>query len=81
MAHIVLLGGSIFDNARYTSGESDVNSHLRKLLPSGWSSSLVAVDGATAADIPVQVERVPSDASHLILSAGGNDAIMNAKHP
>lgn len=28
--------------------------------------------------IPAQLQRLPSDASHLVMSVGGNDAIMNA---
>jgi GDSL-like Lipase/Acylhydrolase family len=78
MAHIVLLGDSIFDNSRYTLGEPDVISHLRQLLPSGWKASLLAVDGSTTKDIASQFPRIPPDATHLILSVGGNDAIMNS---
>jgi hypothetical protein len=45
MAHIVLLGDSIFDNGRYTMGGPDVISQVRQLLPVGWQASLLAVDG------------------------------------
>jgi hypothetical protein len=78
MAHIVLLGDSIFDNGRYTVGDPDVISQVRQLLPSGWKASLLAVDGSTTKDVPTQLQRIPSDASHLVLSAGGNDALMNS---
>src|SRR5262245_32851871 len=78
MAHIVLLGDSIFDNARYTLGGPDVISQVRELLPRDWHASLLAVDGAMTTDIPDQLRRVPPDASHLVISVGGNDAIMNA---
>jgi len=78
MAHIVLLGDSIFDNARYTLGGPDVISQVRGLLPRGWHASLLAVDGAMTTDIPGQLRRVPPDASHLVISVGGNDVIMNA---
>ena len=78
MAHIVLLGDSIFDNGRYTLGGPDVISQVRQLLPVGWKASLLAVDGATTQDIPKQLQRIPSDASHLVLSAGGNDVLMNS---
>jgi len=78
MAHIVLLGDSIFDNARYTLGGPDVISQVRGLLPRGWYASLLAVDGAMTTDIPGQLRRVPPDASHLVISVGGNDVIMNA---
>ena len=43
----------------------------------GRSSSL-AVDGSTTVDVSSQVQRIPSDATHLVLSVGGNDAIMNS---
>jgi hypothetical protein len=78
MAHIVLLGDSIFDNARYTLGGPDVIAQVRQLLPAGWQASLLAVDGSMTEDVPAQAQRVPGDASHLVLSVGGNDAIMNA---
>ena len=77
MAHIVLLGDSIFDNGAYTEGGPDVISQVRQLLPDGWHASLFAVDGATTVDVPYQVHRVPPDSTHLVLSAGGNDALLN----
>jgi hypothetical protein len=78
MRHLALLGDSIFDNAQYTSGGPDVASQVRKLLPSGWEVSLLAVDGATTANIPDQVERLPKEATHLVLSVGGNNALTEA---
>jgi hypothetical protein len=75
MPHLVLLGDSIFDNGFYTGGEPDVISRVRELLPEGWKASLVAVDGSSTEKIPAQVERIPLDATHIILSVGGNDAI------
>lgn len=77
MTHIVLLGDSIFDNCRYTLGGPDVISQVRELLPSGARATLIAVDGATTLDIAAQIQRVPSDASHLVLSVGGNDALQS----
>lgn len=78
MPHVVLLGDSIFDNARYTLGGPDVVAQVREMLPDGWSASLLAVDGSTTNEVPAQVQCVPRDASHLVLSVGGNDCIMNA---
>ena len=78
MAHVVLVGDSLFDNARYTEGGPDVIAQVRQLLPVGWQASLLAVDGSTTENIPAQVERLPVGASHIVLSVGGNDAIMNA---
>jgi hypothetical protein len=78
MPHIILLGDSIFDNAAYTSGGPDVISQVRQLLPRDAQASLLAVDGATTGHVPAQLGRIPRDASHLILSVGGNDALMNS---
>jgi hypothetical protein len=75
--HLVLLGDSIFDNASYTRGEPDVVSHLQQILPSPWRATLLAVDGATTGGIGAQMRRVPADASHLVVSVGGNDALGN----
>ena len=76
--HVVLLGDSIFDNARYTKGRPDVISQVRQLLPTGWRASLLAVDGATTESVPFQLQRLPPDASHLVLSVGGNNILMNS---
>jgi hypothetical protein len=78
MAHIVLLGDSIFDNGRYVFGEPDVIAQVRKLVPDGWKASLLAVDGSMTDDVPGQVRRVLGDATNLVLSVGGNDALMSA---
>lgn len=75
MSHIVLLGDSIFDNAAYVPGDPDVVRQLRAALPEGWSATLCAVDGATTRSVPPQLARVPRDATHLVVSAGGNDAL------
>jgi hypothetical protein len=76
--HIVLLGDSILDNRAYTEGGPDVVSQVQELLPLGSHATLLAVDGSTTEDIPSQAQRIPSDATHLVLSVGGNDAIMNS---
>ena len=76
--HLVLLGDSIFDNAAYTRGEPDVVSHLRDLLPRSATATLLAVDGAVIANVAAQLRRVPDDATHLVISAGGNDALANS---
>ena len=76
--HIVLLGDSIFDNRAYTGGAPDVVGHLRELLPPAWRATLRAVDGSTAADLSEQFASVPSDGSHVVISIGGNDALLNS---
>lgn len=78
MPHLVLLGDSIFDNALYTSGGPDVVSQVCNLLPSGWSASLLAVDGSTTVNIPDQVQRLPKNCTYLVLSVGGNNALTEA---
>jgi lysophospholipase L1-like esterase len=75
IGHLVLLGDSIFDNGAYVSGGPDVVAQLRLRLPQGWSASLLAVDGAVASDVARQLTRIPVEATHLVVSAGGNDAL------
>jgi GDSL-like Lipase/Acylhydrolase family len=75
--HVVLLGDSIFDNAAYVGGGPDVLAQLRLTLPDGWAATLCAVDGAGAADVERQLACVPDDATHLVVSAGGNDALAH----
>jgi lysophospholipase L1-like esterase len=75
MKHVVLLGDSIFDNALYVAGGPDVRVLLQACLPADWRVTLLAVDGDRAQDVPEQLQHVPPDASHLIVSAGGNDAL------
>jgi GDSL-like Lipase/Acylhydrolase family len=78
MNHVVLLGDSIFDNARYVPGEPSVIEHLRRKLPGGWQATLLARDGSTASDVMRQLQSLPPDASHLVVSAGGNDALVSS---
>ncbi len=75
MTHVVLLGDSIFDNAAYTGGAPDVVGQLRRRLPQGSKATLGAVDGGMIGDVRGQLQRLPADATHLILSVGGNDAL------
>jgi len=77
--HIVLLGDSIFDNASYTRGGPAVISQIQQLLPQGWRASLLALDGSSTGEVPSQLRRVPRDATHLVLSVGGNDALENLR--
>jgi hypothetical protein len=73
--HVVLLGDSIFDNAAYVGGGPDVVTQLLPLLPRGWLATLCAVDGAGVAEVEEQLRDAPADATHLVVSAGGNDAL------
>jgi hypothetical protein len=78
MKHIILLGDSIFDNAAYVKGGLDVIAHLRQQIPVEWKASLRAVDGSVVGDVQRQTLDLPDDATHLVVSAGGNDALMNS---
>ena len=77
MPSITLLGDSVFDNGAYTGEEPDVVGHLRAILPAGWQATLCAVDGATTEDFAPQLNQVPAETSHVVLSLGGNDALRN----
>jgi hypothetical protein len=75
MSHVVLLGDSIFDNGAYVRGGPDVVAQLRTKLPPRWNATLLAVDGDVTRDVETQLARLPKDATHLVVSAGGNDAL------
>jgi hypothetical protein len=75
MPHVVLLGDSIFDNGAYTAGGPDVVTQLRQLLSAGWRATLGAIDGATTEDFATQLDALPDDATHFVVSLGGNDAL------
>ncbi len=72
--HIVLLGDSIFDNASYVPGEMPVIEQLRAELPE-WQATMLSVDGDIVNGIKDQMRRLPSSATHLVISCGGNDAL------
>jgi hypothetical protein len=73
--HIVLLGDSIFDNKAYVDGGPDVVEQLRDELPHGWKATLLALDGDVIAGVHRQLLALPDGATHLVVSAGGNDAL------
>lgn len=75
MPHVVLLGDSVFDNAAYVGDGPDVVAQLAERLPDGWRATLGAVDGAMTQDVERQLGRLPRDATHLVVSVGGNDAL------
>jgi hypothetical protein len=75
MSHLVLLGDSILDNAAYVGGGPDVISQVRAILPGRWKASLLAVDGSVTTDVKSQLRKLPADASHIVVSVGGNDAL------
>lgn len=78
MKHIILLGDSILDNKAYVGNGLDVISHLRLRISDEWKATLLAVDGSVVENVTKQLTDLPDDATHLFVSVGGNDAILNA---
>lgn len=77
MNHVVLLGDSIFDNAVYVPDGTPVIDHLLALLPGGWEATLRAVDGDVVSDVQNQTALLPKSITHIVVSAGGNDALQD----
>jgi hypothetical protein len=75
MPHLVLLGDSIFDNAAYVASGGSVEERLQKHLGPGARATLLAVDGAITCDVGQQLASMPTDATHVAISVGGNDAL------
>ena len=78
MAHVVLLGDSIFDNAPYVPAGMHVQARLQSVFGPGDRASLLARDGAVLADMVGQVarlEELPEAADWLVVSCGGNDVL------
>lgn len=73
--HLVLLGDSTLDNGPYTEGGPCVADHIGSRLREGSTVSLLAVDGHTTHRVGGQLKNMPSAATHLVLSVGGNDAL------
>lgn len=78
MAHIVLLGDSIFDNAPYVPAGTEVQARLQSLSGRPHRVSLLARDGSVLEDMAAQVARLrelPEPADWLVASCGGNDVL------
>jgi lysophospholipase L1-like esterase len=78
MPHLVLLGDSVFDNGSYVAAGRATIDALAVRLPVGWRATLLAQDGSTSDEIGRQLLHLPSDATHLVVSTGGNDALTHA---
>ena len=76
--HVVLLGDSIFDNKAYVGDDPDVVTQLSDGSPPGWKATLLALDGDVISGVRWQLQALPQDATHLVISAGGNDALSFA---
>ena len=78
MNHIVLLGDSIFDNkSMFAAGLMSSLICGNKCLKGG-KSLLCAVDGNVVENVQTQILGLPDDVTHLFISAGGNNALLNA---
>ncbi len=73
--HVVLLGDSILANGAYVGKGPDVIAQVNKALPKGSRATLEAVDGALTSGVRLQLQIAPDDATHYVVSAGGNDAL------
>jgi len=74
--HIVLLGDSVIDNKAYVEAdEPDVPEQLRTLVGESHQVTSLAVDGSMTGNIAEQLDKIPDDATHLVISMGGNDLL------
>jgi hypothetical protein len=77
--HVILAGDSIFDNANYVPGEPCVTDQLQTILGDRLFVSMIAVDGDYVSDVWRQVRTLPKSATHIVVSAGGNDALLHSR--
>lgn len=78
--HIVLLGDSTLDNGRYLNvafGELSVEKQLaKKCAEKDWELTVLAQDGSLLEDVIArQIPQIPASATHLVLSASGNNLL------
>jgi lysophospholipase L1-like esterase len=75
--HLALLGDSVFDSRAYLPGAPDAAERVRQTAARfrPIRTSLMAVSGSRLRDLPRQVARTPDDATHLVVSIGGNDLL------
>jgi len=77
LGHVVLMGDSILDCKHYTKDDPDVAERVFQELGEDWKVTLAARDGAVTQSLGWQLQDIPSDATRIILSIGGNDAMGN----
>ncbi len=77
--HVALLGDSVFDNQRYAGNGPAVINQVRDALSADYAVTLLAVDGHTTRDIASQLQRLPNNVTHLVVSVGGNDALAQSR--
>lgn len=76
--HVVLFGDSILDNAAYVDGGPDVATQLRAVLNPDDRVTLKAIDGSISEQVERHLGDCPEDATHVIVSSGGNDILHHA---
>jgi lysophospholipase L1-like esterase len=77
MSKLILLGDSTLDNKRYTGGKPSVSEYLQEYTAPAWEVLLLAQDGDCMCDVYTRLKRLPEDATHMLLSVGGNDALSH----
>jgi hypothetical protein len=75
MNHVVLMGDSILDNGAYVADGEPIIEQLRSRLSRDDIATLLAVDGSVIETMPKQINKVPADGTHLVVSVGGNNAL------
>ena len=75
MNHLVLMGDSIIDNASYVPGEPCVTDQVRARLSNDWQVTQLATDGDRVQETLSQLQHLPAGVTHIVISAGGNDAL------
>jgi hypothetical protein len=72
---LVLLGDSILDNASYVADRHAVIHHLAAELGNTARVTLLARDGHRVTDTRSSIMAIPRSVTHVLISAGGNDAL------
>ena len=75
MEKAMLIGYILFGYLNWPLNPVFRSTAPRRPVPAGWVATLLAVDGNVTTDIATQMTRLPSSATHLAMSVGGNDAI------
>ena len=77
--HVFLIGDSVFDNRAYVAaGEPDLSKQIANILGHQGRMSSAARDGSVIGGIAGQLTSIPRDATHIVVSAGGNDALQSS---
>ena len=56
-------------------GKPAVIEQLGNELGDRGSATLLAVDGSVTKEVAGQLENLPTEATHVVISSGGNDAL------